>query len=59
MSINSLEKYISNRLTNHLMRTGLILISYSVYDIDNSNKGNINYRYSLEKFKQYILNAYI
>ena len=24
MSINSLEKYISNRLTNHLMRTGLL-----------------------------------
>jgi hypothetical protein len=28
MSINSLEKYISNRLTNHLMRTGLMLIVF-------------------------------
>ena len=38
MSINSLEKYFSNRLTNHLMRTGLLYTKCTVYSIITKKK---------------------
>ena len=37
MSINSLEKYISNRLTNHFMRTGHEKIVFSRQFVDALN----------------------
>jgi hypothetical protein len=39
MSINSLEKYISNRLTNHLMRTGLLSFLLSLFSSLKEKKG--------------------